>query len=541
MKDIILKHSLLNAIEHDGKADVQAVLGKVIAEKPEIKKEIGKVKKEIEKTVKDINSWDIEKQKRELKKFGKIEKPEKKEREGLPELPGIVMGKVVTRFAPEPNGYMHLGHLKAALLSFLYAKKYKGKMILRFDDTNPDKEKKEYYNAMREDLKTFGITYDKEVKATDFMEEFYKYGESLLKNGTFYICLCSQNEVGKLREEGLACEHREQNEEENLKLWGKMQKAKEGEMVVRFKTEISNPNPALRDPVMFRIVETSHALLGKKYRIYPLYNFASVIVDKIINTTLILRDKGFENDAVIQEKLFNALGWKVPFILQFGRIKTIGGIPMKKRKIQEMIDKGELKGFDDLRLPNPRNLLKRGFRPEAIRRLIEEIGPSKVDIDISMDMLETYDRQIIDKISDRYFFVAEPVEINLDKSLMKSVKAPLYPGKRQYRTIPVSKKIFVEKTDLTQYRGKEVRLMHFCNVILDRNSKVTGKPVKDIPKIHWVSQKNMKVKLIMPDGKEINGLVEPGIKKVKINDIVQFERIGFTRYDGKNVFYFAHK
>jgi len=542
MKDIIKKHALLNAIEYDGKAQIQAVLGKVLAEKPELKKDVATLGKEVSKIVKEINSWPLEKQKKELKKFGKIEKPKKVERVGLPELPNAVIGKVVTRFAPEPNWYLHLGHLKAAVLSFLYAKKYKGKTILRFEDTNPEKEKKEYYDAIREDLKTFGLKFDKEVKESDFMETFYKHAEELIKKGNFYICTCPQEKIKEMRAKGLACSCRDRDVKENMKLWKKMLKdAKQGSMVVRLKTSPDHINPALREPSMLRVVEKPHPLKGKKYRVYPMYNFACTIMDNLLGVTHVLRDKGFENDAKIQEMLYNIFEWKIPVIIQFGRLKTVAGIPMKKRKLKEMIERGELKSFEDIRIPTPRNLLKRGFKPEAIKRLIEEIGPSKTDIDVSFETLETYNRQIIDPLSERFFFVGEPIDITLDKLLMRSVKAPVFPGKRKYRRIPVTKKIFVEKLDFTQYRGKEIRLMHFCNVILDKKAKVTGKTLKDVPKIHWVSTKNVKIKIIMPDGREIEGLAEPEIKGVKPNQTVQFERLFFARCDKIGLFYYAHK
>lgn len=539
--DIIKKHALLNAIEYGGKANAQAVLGKVVAEKPELKKDMVKLAKEVGKIVKEVNSLSLAKQKKELEKFGKIEKPKKEEREGLPELPGALMKKVVTRFAPEPNGYLHLGHLKSAFLSYLYAKKYKGKTILRFDDTNPIKEKKEYFDAIREDLKTFGLKFNKEVLETDYMDSFYKKAEEMIKKGHFYVCTCPQTKIGEMRARGSTCECRERKGKENLKLWKKMLKnAKGGSMIVRLKTEPNHINPALREPSMLRIIEAEHPLKGKKYRVYPMYNFACTVMDHLLKITHILRDKGFENDAKVQEMLYNLFGWKVPVMIQFGRLKTVAGIPMKKRKLIEMIKRGELKSFEDIRIPTPRNLLKRGFRPETIKRLMEEIGPSKNDVDISFDKLESYNRQIIDSVSNRYFFVGEPIEIKLNKVSKKSVKAPLIPSKRKYRTIPVSKKIFVDKLDFTNYRGKEVRLMHFCNIILGKKSKVTSMKLKDIPKIHWVS-KNVKIKVTMPDGAEIEGLAEPEIKKVKPDQTVQFERIGFARCEEKGLFYFAHK
>ncbi|MFQ6009645.1 MAG: glutamate--tRNA ligase [Candidatus Aenigmatarchaeota archaeon] len=544
LKDIVLKHALLNAVEF-GRAEAGPVIGKVIAEYPESKKDIAKLKKEIASAIEKVNKMSKEKREKELKKFGKIKKPEKKEREGLPELPGARKGKVVLRFAPEPNGYLHIGHLKSALLNYLYAKMYKGKLILRWDDTNPKREKKEYYDAIRQDLKTFGVKYDKEAFESDNMELFYKHAEELLKKGNMYVCDCPQEAISSFREQGKACPCRERKVKENMELWKKMlKKGKEDEMMVKLKTDPADPNPALREPSMLRVVETPHPLKGKKYRVYPLYNFACTIMDHDLKITHVLRDKGFENDARIQGILYSLFGWPVPVIIHFGRLKEVAGIPMSKRKIRLLIEEGRLSGWDDLRIPNPRNLLKRGFMPDAIRRMVEEVGPSKHDITITMDMIETYNRQLIDKKSNRYFFVGEPVELKLDRLVMKSVRAPIYPGKRKYRKIPTSKKIFIDKMDYVANREKEVRLMHFCNIRIDRKTKVTGKANKDIPKIHWVPSRNIKVKLIMPDGRLLNGLAEPEIRKVKINDTLQFERVGFVRVDKVKpeiVCYYAHR
>src|SRR3989304_8913850 len=218
MKDLILKHALANAVEYNGKANPNAVLGRVLAEDPKLKEKINYVRKEISEVVKHIGRWSLEKQKEELEKLG-YKKPEKTEREGLPELANATIGKVVTRFAPEPNGYIHFGHLKAAVLSFLYAEKYKGKMFLRFDDTNPEKERKEFYDAIRLDLKTFGIKYDKEVRESDYMQDFYKICEQLIEKGDFYVCLCPQEVIKKNRFDGVACAHRSQSPSENSEFW----------------------------------------------------------------------------------------------------------------------------------------------------------------------------------------------------------------------------------------------------------------------------------------------------------------------------------
>jgi glutamyl-tRNA synthetase len=186
-------------------------------------------------------------------------------------------------------------------------------------------------------------------------------------------------------------------------------------------------------------------------------------------------------------------------------------------------------------------LRKRGIVKETYYNLAKKLGLNPTSAKIQWHMIAAENRKIIDPISQRYFFVGEPIEITLDKLIAKTVKAPLFPRKRKFRKIPVTKKVFVDKIDFTNYRGKEIRLMHFCNIILNGKAKVTGKALKDIPKIHWVSSKNVKIKVIMPDANEVEGLAEPDISQVKLNQTVQFERIGFARCDKKGLYYFAHK
>lgn len=549
MQDIIKKHALLNAVEYDGKANTQAVMGKVIAEKPELKNDMATVGKETAKIVKEINSWPLEKQKKELEKFGKIEKIEKVEREGLPPLPNAEMGKVVTRLPPFPSGAMHLGNMKAAIVSYEYAKMYKGKFVVRIEDTDPDPEKvrKENVELIKKDLEAMGIKPDLFYLCSSRFSKQYKYAEHIIKEGKAYVCTCKavtgvKNKMAASKE---VCEHRDHSVEENLKLFKMMfKKFKEGEAVLRLKTNINDPNPALRDPVLLRIRDGINPTTGKRHKIYPAYNFNCAIEDHDEGITHILRGTEHATNTEIQKKIYEAMGWtNFPITINFGFLYTEGE-KIHKRFIRDAIQQGRFTGWDDPRLGQYmliRALIRRGIKPQAIKNMIIEMGVNPQTVHFQWEKLYTENRKIIDPISNRYFFVGEPIEINLDKLPFRSVKAPLFPGKKKFRKIPVIKKIYVDKIDFTNYRSKEVRLMHFCNVILDRKAKVTGKVLKDIPKIHWVSSKNVKIKVIMPDGKEIDGLVEPEIAKVKPDQIVQFERIGFARCDKKNLFYFAHK
>jgi glutamyl-tRNA synthetase len=535
---------LLNAVEYNGKANAQAVLGKVIAENLELKNNMAVIGKEVGKIVKEINSWPLEKQKKELEKFGKIEKPKKEEREGLPPLPNAEIGKVVTRLPPEPSKYNHIGHALSFLINYLYAKVYKGKCILRFEDTNPEKVKKEYVDAMKEDVLDYlDIKPDKTVFSSNDLPKMYEYAEKIIKEEKAYVCTCSREKMQELRHKGIECECRNRNVEENLKMWKEMlkRKYKEGEVSLRLKIDMQALNQVMRDPVIFRITYAEHFLQKKKYCVWPLYDFQNSVEDELCGITHILRSSEFgEMRIELQNYIKDLLGFRKQTVVQYGRFEIDGAIT-QGREIRKLIEEGKISGWDDPRLVTLKALKKRGIVKETYYNIAERMGLNPTSAKIQRHMIEAENRKLIDPISPRYFLVGEPIEIALDKLPIRTVKAPLFPGKKKYRKIPVTKKIFVDKIDFTNYRGKEVRLMHFCNVILDKKAKVTGKALKDVPKIHWVSSKNVKIKVIMPNGNEIDGMAEPDVSKVKPDQTVQFERIGFARCDKKGLFYFAHK
>lgn len=545
MKDLILKHALLNAIQF-GEAQMGSVLGKVIAEKPELKLQINDLKEQIQEIINEVNAWDAEKRKLELDKFGEIKKPEKKQRQGLPELPNAIKGKVVMRMAPFPSGPLHIGNAKPYLLNDEYVKMYGGKLLLVIDDTAGSEQKqiiKEAYDLIPEGLKWLGIKFDKKIiYKSARLKLYYKYAEELIKKGFAYVCECDFNKLRENRSKGIACEHRLFSEKENLAKWKKMLngKYKEGQAVLRLKTDINHPNPAFRDRVLFRISDRKH--LKTKAKVWPLLEFSWAVDDHLLGVTHVLRGKDLMMESEMEKFIWNVFGWEYPELLHSGMV-ILEGVKLSKSKAQLEVKKGLYKGWDDPRTWSLQSLKKRGILPEAIRKFALETGFTQHDITVPIDNLYAENRRMIDATAKRYFFVAEPTEITLDKIPIRTAYAPSHPEFKKLgkRKIPVTKKIYVEKLDLTANRGREVRLMHMANIVLERNARVTGKVNKDIPKIHWVSQKNVKIKLIMPDGREVNGLGEPEIKKVKKGQTIQMERIGFVRYDGKSTFYYAHK
>jgi glutamyl-tRNA synthetase len=290
----IEKYALQNAVFHSGKAELGPVMGKILSVHPELKKNIQALKKEIEIVLKWVNNLGIEEQRKKLEEIDPslLEKKTKKQ-EGLPELEGVEKG-VVTRFAPSPTGPLSLGQfLRAVMLSYYYARKYEGKFILRIEDTDPSKIKKEYAEWIQEDLKKCGIDWDLLVYQSDRMDIYYEHAEKLLKLGRAYVCECPAEDFKKFKLKSFECPCRSLKIEEHLKRWGKMLRGgyEEGQAAVRLKTSMSNPNPVLRDPPILRINNQEHPMKGNKYFVWPLYNFSCAIDDHFLGVTHVFRGK----------------------------------------------------------------------------------------------------------------------------------------------------------------------------------------------------------------------------------------------------------
>jgi len=548
-KKIILKYALLNAAQYDGKANVQAVLGKILREKPELKKKIKDMIPDIQKIVKDVNSWSKEKQKSEIKKIGISLERKVEERRELPDLPNAKMGKVITAFPPEPSKYPHIGHAKAALINYLYAKKYKGKFIVRFEDTNPELSKKEFYYALINGLKWLGIKWDKLDYVSDHIEKYYKSTERLIKENKAYVCVCKQNEIKKNRRLMEECKCRKNSLNENLELWTKMLTAfKEGEASVRIKISMEHKNAAMRDPTIMRIIDYPHPRIKKKYRVWPMYDFATALMDSWGGITHRIRSKEFEMRTELQQFIQKSLGLKSPYITEIARF-NLKGVTSSGRQIREMIKNKELFGWDDPRLTTLIALKRRGFNPEGIKEFLVSTGVSKSEATLTWDVLESFNRSVIDPKCNRYFCVFNPVKIKIkDSPKVNKVRIHLHPDfpRRGYREIPVNiNKIFISKDDFKKFKGKKVRLIGLFNVKLDKKAEFISKEiVMKMPKIQWVSEKNIPVSIVMNDGSIKKGITESETKKLKVNDRIQFVRFGFCRLDKVKpdlVFYFTHK
>lgn len=556
LSEIIYKYALLNAIKHEGKAEVGPVISKVIAENPELKASAREIVQLVKEIVSRVNSMSIEEQRKEIEsKYPELleEKKIEERKKSLPPLSNV-KGSVVTRFAPNPDGPLHLGNARAAILSYEYARMYKGKFILRFDDTDPKVKKpiSEAYEWIKEDLKWLGINWDLEVYASDRLELYYKYARELIERGYAYVDTCSSLEFKKFRDskgtlKEPECLHRSSSIETNLELFDKFLSGefKEGEAVVRLKTDLNSPDPSQIDWVMLRIIDTErnpHPRVGSKYFVWPTYNFASAIDDHELNITHVLRAKEHMSNTEKQRWIFKYMGWNFPDVLQFGRLK-LEGFMMSKSKIKGMLEKGTTR--DDPRLPTLAGLRKRGILPDTIKDVIIDVGIKTNDATISFENIAAINRKKLDPIAKRLMFVSEWEEYVIEIPEPITAKIPLIPSKPElYRTINVNPgdKVLIEAKDAQGI----IRLMDLCNVVVDKNNHKLifhSKTLDDAKKIsakivQWVKdEEKVSVKVVKAEGdkiKTINGYGEKMIKELNVDEVVQFFRFGFVRIDRKD-------
>ena len=576
LEEEVLRIALLNAIKHGGKAKVKPTLGRLLAEKPELRVKVGDLVPVVERVVESVNSLTLTEQRRIVEERwpeALAETPEKKEKEiTLPPLPNVEKyGRVVTRFAPNPDCALHLGSARAIILSHEYARMYNGKFILRLEDTDPRLKRSalEFFEMIREDLLWLGCKWDEEYIQSDRIPIYYGYAERLLEEGKAYICTCTPKEFRARVQLKKPCPCRELEPGENLARWERMLDGSysEGEAVMRVKTDLNHPNPAVRDWPAFRIIDTEkypHPRVGDKYRVWPLYNFAAGIDDHLLGITHIIRGKEHLTNQLRQEYLYRHLGWEYPEAIHYGRLKIVGA-SLSKSKILRDVRRGLYKGWDDPRLATFAALRRRGIRPEAIRRLIIEIGPRPSDIVLSWENLYAHNRKIIDPEAKRYFFVKNPFRL-LVRGVPRGFTAeiPLHPsrpeiGSRRLHVEPVNGEasVLISDSDLNLLReGAVIRLIGLFNFEVEslEESRVVGvfrsqahEEAKRLgaPLIHWIPDgSGLPCKVVMPDGSVSSGLVEENFRGVRVGEVVQFERFGFVRVDGKDgafTVYFAHK
>ena len=554
----IRQAALYNAVQYGGKTQDKIILGKILGGNPELRSNVAEIKDTISRIVSEVNTLGIEEQRVELSKYPEVETKKTVQREGLPELENAEQGMVVTRFPPEPNGYPHIGHAKAAIINSEYAKMYGGKFILRIDDTNPETERMEYHAAIKVGLEWLGVEWDIIKSTSDDMELFYEKGLELIKRSKAYVCTCKRDAISKNRRERKSCKCSRGDTEKNLKGWHHMHtKFKPGVAIVRFRGDMESDNAVMRDPVLFRIIHEGHYTLGERYKVWPSYDLAVAIEDSIDGITHAFRSKEFELRRELIDAILDALGMRKPHQGFFSRLE-LEGMPTSKRVIRPLIDEGKISWYDDPRLPTLEGLKRRGIKPEAIRKFIMSLGLTRANTLAPFDVLESFNRRLVDSSSIRLFMVSNPRVLTVRGIPNDVITIANHPTKDMgTREISITDRFYISGDDLDGVvQGTNVRLLGLGNVTITDIEKLEGQfnDVDSDVKIQWVPVDTAhKIRIIIPnvlfDGdtfnensiEELDVYTEPHYQKLDDGDEIQFVRFGYCRKDTQNMAIFTHK
>ncbi|PPA81597.1 glutamine--tRNA ligase [Brevibacillus laterosporus] len=505
--------------------------------------------------------------------------------------------EVVTRFPPEPNGYLHIGHAKSICLNFELAKEFNGKAFLRFDDTNPTKEDQEYVESIKEDVKWLGFEWNELYFASNYFEEMYERAVLLIKKGKAFVCDLSAEQMreyrGTLTQPGKESPYRNRSIDENLDLFERMRKGEfaDGEKVLRAKIDMTSPNMNMRDPVLYRISHSTHHNTGDTWCIYPMYDYAHPLEDAIEGVTHSICTLEFEDHRPLYDWVVAETEMKhVPHQYEFARLNLTQTV-MSKRKLKQLVDENIVDGWDDPRMPTISGLRRRGFTPESIRTFAREIGVARSYSVVDSKMLDHFIREDLKLKAPRTMGVVKPLKVvitNYPEGQMEWLEAEINPENPEMgsRLIPFTREIYVEQDDFMEnppskyfrlFPGNEVRLKHAyfikCNeVIKDGNGNVvelhctydpetksgsgfTGRKVKGT--LHWVDATHAipaEFRLYEPlildveeeEGKTfldymnpssleiLQGFVEPNMAEAKPQNKFQFFRHGYFNVDPKH-------
>ena len=559
---MIRKYALQNAIKFNGKANLGAVIGRVLSENPELKNDIQKITKEIQGAIKEINKLSPEKQRKELETTAPelLKEKEKEKREGLAELKEAKKGKVVMRFEPSPSGPLHIGHAWTLGLNSEYCRMYDGKLILRIADTNPENIYEPSYRLIVEDANWVTKNNVKEVYVqSDRMGIYYSYAEDLVKKGYAYVCECKPEDFREITLKQIPCPCRDLDKKTHLERWKRMFKGyKEGEAVVRIKTNLKEKNPALRDWPAVRIKEAEHPRQGKKYRVWPMMNFAVAVDDHELGITHTIRAKEHMDNEKRQKFIYDYMGWKMPVHLYTGRI-NFKDLKVSCSKTRALIEKGLYSGWDDIRLPFLLALRRRGYQPEAFIKYALDVGASLNDKTVAAEeffkTINAFDKEAIDDNSYRFFFIENPKKIKIENAPGQDIELDLHPdSKKGGRKFKTKDSFYIAEQDYKNLESNKLYRLMDCLNFTFKNNKFLFDSV-DYQKykkegaaiIHWLPEDNklVNVELLMPNNYLKKGLGEEGLAKLKEGDICQLERVGFARLDKKEknkiVFWFAHR
>ena len=558
--------ALYNAVKHESEAQVGAIMGPLMGENPEFREYGDAVAGAVAPVVDRVNAMGHEKRRDRLDelapdRLAELDAEDEDDDRTLPALPGAETGAVRMRVAPNPNGPWHIGHARMAAVVGTYAERYDGSFVCRFDDTDPETKRPslDAYDDILEAIDYLGFEPDEVIRASDRLDIYYEHARRLIDAGGAYTCSLPAEAFSELKNAGEPSPNRDKppgqvHEEFDRMVAGEYDP---GEMVLRVKTDIEHPNPALRDWVAFRMIDTPHPReAAAEYRCWPMLDFQSGIDDHLTGVTHIIRGIDLQDSAKRQGFVYEYFGWEYPEVLHWGHVEVDAyDVPMSTSTIGELIEVGDLDGWDDPRAPTVASLRRRGIRGEALVAAMADLGMSTTNVDLAMSAVYAENRKRIDAESDRAFLVRDSPESGgaVERAIEGGPDAgtpPVHPEfeERGRREIPVDGGVLVERADLPS-PGERVWLKGFGCVShtgeafesVDAPLSVTREADVDI--VHWVpADEHLPLRLRTPTG-DVSGYAEPGVGRYDVDEMLQFERVGFARLDATEplVAYFAHR
>ena len=581
LKKLIFKLTLNNAVKFGGTPNKKAIMGKIMRERKDLRSQasiIAPLLEEVIETVKQLNFDEQREKLLELDPDALKKKESTRDKKILPELPNVEKyEKIVMRLAPYPSGALHIGNARMVILNDEYVKRYKGELILFFDDTIGSSKSQrssprakyvlpESYDLIEEGLKWLGVNYSKIYYKSERLEIFYEYCKKLIEDGVAYVCFCEAKEFKdnyKLTQKD--CPHRNNNIETNLIEWNNMlqEKYSETTAVVRLKTGMDQKDPALRDQIIMRISEAEHPKVGTKFIVWPMLEFSWAIDDHLIGVTHILRGADLVKEDFIETFIWEHFNWPKAEFLHYGILK-FSDMKLSKTEARNKIKDGNFQGWDDPRTWSLQSLKKRGIKPEALRISLLDLGMSLTGISFSVNWLYANNKNIIDDLSDRYFYVEDPIQVAINQVPQEQYVAEplLLPSKPEQgkRSIKVNVEnsilnIYISKSDKDKLEINQViRLKDLMNIKIEKIDKTNNKIIatyhsaelsREFSIIQWVPiDENIEITILNPDGSLSKGVGEINLKDIELDKTIQFERFGFVnpvRRDNKALFcYFTH-
>ncbi len=549
-RDKIYEIAVRNAFLHDGKADLKAVMNKVMGTFPEARSNSREAVQLIKEIIGEVNSLEpgrlehiVEENYPDL-----LVKEKKVQEHRLPDLSDVDRS-VVMRIAPSPSGPLHIGHSRMAILNDEYVRRYTGRLILRIEDTNAKNIEPDAYEMIPEDLKWLGVNVSETVIQSDRIEIYYREALSLIEAGHMYVCSCRPEDFRKQKLNSEACPHRGIEPEKQRSDFERIISDRgfaAGKSLV-MKTDLKHPNPSVRDWVAFRTVEEKHPRQGRKYWFYPTMNFSVSVDDHLLGLTHVMRGKDHLNNTEKQKYVFEYSSWEKPVYYHFGLI-NIPDTVLHATEMKQGIQSGKYSGWDDVRLGTIRALRKRGYLPETFRKYWIESGMKEIDAEFSWEIFNSINRELVDSRASRLFFVPSPVKLKIDFPAEVKAEIPRHPensemGKRVY-TLSGTSEISVPEMDLNSIAdGEEFRLKDLCNLV--RNGSQYEYSGNDHTKrgmkiLQWAPPGSAEYEVEMPDGEKVSGVLEPEGKTY--SGISQFERFGYVNIpEGSKMAFFLHR